>query len=155
MLQTAGESLLIETPRQVTQHTHGHGCILAATIAAGLTEPNADVVAIVRRSIEQTARAILIARPLGKGISPADVRGLVGKAPAAIRDARERTCGKRPTSVQIRLPMSAEEEGIVVRDEFDVRFPQATDLPRPQTADRSQVVAKSEVASSARVELEA
>lgn len=83
VLQTAAESLLIETPRQVTPHTHGTGCILAATITAGLTEPNADVVPTVRLSIEQTARAIFAAQPLGKGISPADIRCLDGNGPGS------------------------------------------------------------------------
>jgi hydroxymethylpyrimidine/phosphomethylpyrimidine kinase len=71
VLVTAGGVRVWESPRIVTQHTHGTGCTLASAIAAGLAQ-GLDVENAVDRARTYVYRAIAGAPGLGRGHGPLD-----------------------------------------------------------------------------------
>jgi hydroxymethylpyrimidine/phosphomethylpyrimidine kinase len=64
-----GETIVMESPRIETRHTHGTGCTLASAIAVGLAQGMAPLPA-VRRAREYLTAAIRNAPGLGQGHGP-------------------------------------------------------------------------------------
>jgi hydroxymethylpyrimidine/phosphomethylpyrimidine kinase len=74
------ENRCIVVPRLPSNNTHGTGCILSAAITAKLAMGEEDMEKAVLFGIERTFEAIHLNTELGKGIHPAEVRGML-KAP--------------------------------------------------------------------------
>jgi len=66
----------IETPRLKRNNTHGSGCILAAAITAKLAIGESDISAAVHFGIHRAYEAVYVNTQLGKGIHPAEIRGM-------------------------------------------------------------------------------
>jgi hydroxymethylpyrimidine/phosphomethylpyrimidine kinase len=75
---TRDENLVIATPRLDGLNTHGAGCILSASIAAAFALGVSEVEAAIHFGIHQTFDALSLNTRLGKGVHPADVRGMRG-----------------------------------------------------------------------------
>jgi len=67
----ADETIVIESPRIETRHTHGTGCTLASAIAVGLAQGLTPLQA-VRRARHYLTEAIRSAPGLGQGHGPLD-----------------------------------------------------------------------------------
>lgn len=65
------------TPRLPADNTHGSGCILAAAITAKLALGESDISAAVHFGIHRAYEAVYINTKLGKGIHPAETRGML------------------------------------------------------------------------------
>jgi hydroxymethylpyrimidine/phosphomethylpyrimidine kinase len=76
-LQVAGQAgpVWLESPRVAGDDTHGTGCVLSATIAAGLAHGD-DIVTACRRGKAAVTDAIRQRVKLGKGVAAANPRGL-------------------------------------------------------------------------------
>jgi hydroxymethylpyrimidine/phosphomethylpyrimidine kinase len=71
----SGQSnLAYEVDRIDTPHTHGAGCVLAATVTSLLARGAKDWPALIGSAIEQTTFAVHNAHPIGKGKSPVETR---------------------------------------------------------------------------------
>ena len=77
LLSDTDRNNLLETPRLVTDNTHGTGCILSAAITARLAQGETQVYDAVLFGIHRAYEAIYLNTKLGKGIHPADIRGMV------------------------------------------------------------------------------
>ena len=66
---TGGERSIFESPRQITRHTHGTGCVLSTAIACGLArrKPLADTVRLAHDFVQHALRT---APGLGSGHGP-------------------------------------------------------------------------------------
>ncbi|MEJ7590010.1 MAG: bifunctional hydroxymethylpyrimidine kinase/phosphomethylpyrimidine kinase [Planctomycetaceae bacterium] len=67
---------LLETPRFTSINTHGTGCILSAAITANLAQGETHVKSAVLFGIHRVYEAIALNTKLGKGIHPAEIRGM-------------------------------------------------------------------------------
>ena len=67
---------VLETPGFKTNNTHGTGCILSAAITASLAKGETHVKSAVLFGIHRVYEAIALNTKLGKGIHPAEIRGM-------------------------------------------------------------------------------
>ena len=67
---------VLETPRLTTDNTHGTGCILSAAITANLAQGETQLKKAVLFGIHRVFEAIFLNTKLGKGIHPAEIRGM-------------------------------------------------------------------------------
>ncbi len=77
LLSGADRNNLLETPRLATDNTHGTGCILSAAITARFAQGETQVDDAVLFGIHRAYEAICLNSKLGRGIHPADIRGMV------------------------------------------------------------------------------
>jgi hydroxymethylpyrimidine/phosphomethylpyrimidine kinase len=69
LIGPAGHSIVFESPRQDTRHTHGTGCVLSTAIACGLAQGQ-PMQEAVRRAHDFVQSAIRSAPGLGRGHGP-------------------------------------------------------------------------------------
>jgi hydroxymethylpyrimidine/phosphomethylpyrimidine kinase len=84
--------------RVITRCTHGTGCTLASSVAAGLAR-GASLRDAVRDAKDLIARALRSAEPIGPGRSPLDVLGAAGCDPSP-RSSRVRADASSSASTQ-------------------------------------------------------
>ena len=76
MLGVGDTYYCIETPALRRNNTHGSGCILAAAITARLALGESDISAAAHFGIHRAYEAVYLNTHLGKGIHPAEIRGM-------------------------------------------------------------------------------
>jgi hydroxymethylpyrimidine/phosphomethylpyrimidine kinase len=77
VLSLDDENVGLITPRLPNKNTHGSGCILSAAITASMALGQTDLQSAVLFGIHRTYEAIYANTKLGKGIHPADTRGML------------------------------------------------------------------------------
>lgn len=77
ILSLDAQNIELSVPRLPANNTHGTGCILSASITAKLALGETDPKTIALYGIHRTFEAIHVNTELGKGIHPAEIRGML------------------------------------------------------------------------------